>query len=226
MERIWLKSYPEGVQAEIDPNAFRSLGEFFAASVAKFRRPDRLHQHGEGDLVWRAGREVARVRGLPAKRSSPAARRSRRIDAAEPPPISDRLVRGAARRLRRGQLQPALLGPRAWPSARRFWRGSDRGAGELRHHAREGDWRNGRHNCRGHRRRRSIGRAAGPDRQSSLYDTSGARSRPFASSARSASITRSNSERGRRSRKRLSSRPTSRFCNTPAGRPAWRRGRC
>jgi len=36
MERIWLKSYPEGVPAEIDPNAFRSLGEFFAASVAKF----------------------------------------------------------------------------------------------------------------------------------------------------------------------------------------------
>jgi long-chain acyl-CoA synthetase len=37
MERIWLKSYPEGVPAEIDPNAFRSLGDFFAASVAKFR---------------------------------------------------------------------------------------------------------------------------------------------------------------------------------------------
>ncbi len=37
MERIWLKSYPEGAPAEIDPNAFRSLGEFFAASVAKFR---------------------------------------------------------------------------------------------------------------------------------------------------------------------------------------------
>jgi long-chain acyl-CoA synthetase len=37
MERIWLKSYPGGVPAEIDPNAFRSLGEFFAASVAGFR---------------------------------------------------------------------------------------------------------------------------------------------------------------------------------------------
>jgi long-chain acyl-CoA synthetase len=36
MERIWLKSYPKGVPAEIDPDAFRSLGEFFAASVAKF----------------------------------------------------------------------------------------------------------------------------------------------------------------------------------------------
>src|SRR5271168_3262235 len=37
MERIWLKSYPEGVPAEIDPDVFRSLGEFFVASVAKFR---------------------------------------------------------------------------------------------------------------------------------------------------------------------------------------------
>jgi long-chain acyl-CoA synthetase len=37
MERIWLKSYPKGVPAEIDPNAFRSLGDFFASSVAKYR---------------------------------------------------------------------------------------------------------------------------------------------------------------------------------------------
>ena len=37
MERVWLKSYPAGVPAEIDPTAFRSLGEFFAASVARFR---------------------------------------------------------------------------------------------------------------------------------------------------------------------------------------------
>jgi long-chain acyl-CoA synthetase len=37
LERIWLKSYPRGVPAEIDPDAFRSLGEFFAASVDKFR---------------------------------------------------------------------------------------------------------------------------------------------------------------------------------------------
>ncbi len=37
MERIWLKSYPPGVPAEIDADAFRSLGDFFAASVAKFR---------------------------------------------------------------------------------------------------------------------------------------------------------------------------------------------
>jgi len=37
MKRIWLKSYPEGVPSEIDPEAYRSLGEFFAASVDRFR---------------------------------------------------------------------------------------------------------------------------------------------------------------------------------------------
>src|SRR5271155_266494 len=37
MERIWLKSYPEGVPAEINPNAFRSLSDVFAASVARYR---------------------------------------------------------------------------------------------------------------------------------------------------------------------------------------------
>jgi long-chain acyl-CoA synthetase len=37
MERIWLKSYPEGVPAEIDPNASRSLSEVFAASVVRYR---------------------------------------------------------------------------------------------------------------------------------------------------------------------------------------------
>jgi long-chain acyl-CoA synthetase len=37
MERIWLRSYPEGVPAEINPTAYSSLGDFFAASVDRFR---------------------------------------------------------------------------------------------------------------------------------------------------------------------------------------------
>ena len=37
MERIWLKSYPEGVPAEINPTAYRSIGDFFAASVNRCR---------------------------------------------------------------------------------------------------------------------------------------------------------------------------------------------
>jgi len=37
MERIWLRSYPEGVPAEINPTAYASIGDFFAASVARYR---------------------------------------------------------------------------------------------------------------------------------------------------------------------------------------------
>ena len=37
MKRIWLKSYPNGVPADIDPNAYRSLGQVFAVSVERYR---------------------------------------------------------------------------------------------------------------------------------------------------------------------------------------------
>jgi long-chain acyl-CoA synthetase len=36
MERIWLKSYPEGVPADIDASAVGSLGDFIKTSVEKF----------------------------------------------------------------------------------------------------------------------------------------------------------------------------------------------
>ena len=36
MKRTWLKSYPEGVRADINADAYRSIGEFFAASVERF----------------------------------------------------------------------------------------------------------------------------------------------------------------------------------------------
>ena len=60
MERIWLKSYPEDVPAEIDPNAFRSLSDFLAASVARFRdrtafiSMGRALSYGELDAASRA----------------------------------------------------------------------------------------------------------------------------------------------------------------------------
>jgi len=37
MDRIWLKSYPEGVPADIDPGQYRSLIELFDANIASFR---------------------------------------------------------------------------------------------------------------------------------------------------------------------------------------------
>jgi long-chain acyl-CoA synthetase len=60
MERIWLKSYPEGVPAEIDASAVGSLGDFIKTSFEKFR--DRIAfismgkamSYGELDLKSRA----------------------------------------------------------------------------------------------------------------------------------------------------------------------------
>ena len=36
MEKIWLKSYPEGVPAEIDINEYQSLAQLFDEAAAKF----------------------------------------------------------------------------------------------------------------------------------------------------------------------------------------------
>jgi len=60
MERIWLKSYPDGVPAEIDLSAVGSLGDFIADSVGKFRARaafvsmGRAITYGELDLKSRA----------------------------------------------------------------------------------------------------------------------------------------------------------------------------
>ena len=47
MERIWLKSYPEGVPAEIDARAIGSLGDFIKTSVEKFRSRTALISMGK-----------------------------------------------------------------------------------------------------------------------------------------------------------------------------------
>jgi long-chain acyl-CoA synthetase len=60
MERIWLKSYPEGVPADINPSAYSSIGEFFAASVDRYRDRiaficmGRTMSYGELDRLSRA----------------------------------------------------------------------------------------------------------------------------------------------------------------------------
>jgi len=37
MDKVWLKSYPEGVPAEIDVNEFQSIGQMFDQSISNFR---------------------------------------------------------------------------------------------------------------------------------------------------------------------------------------------
>ena len=54
MDRIWLKSYPPGVQQEVRSDEFASLGALFDASVASFRDRPAYHCMGKtlsfGDL--------------------------------------------------------------------------------------------------------------------------------------------------------------------------------
>jgi long-chain acyl-CoA synthetase len=47
MERIWLKSYPAGVPADIDPGKYRSLIELFEKSIAKYRDRPAFHSMGK-----------------------------------------------------------------------------------------------------------------------------------------------------------------------------------
>ena len=60
MERIWVKSYPEGVPAEIDASAVGSLADFIKASFEKFRdrtafvSMGKAISYGELDLKSRA----------------------------------------------------------------------------------------------------------------------------------------------------------------------------
>ena len=47
MERIWLKSYPPGVPAEVDFKAYKSLGDLFEKSVRQYRERDAFHSMGK-----------------------------------------------------------------------------------------------------------------------------------------------------------------------------------
>ena len=49
MERIWLKSYPPGVPADIDPNEYRSLVALFDGSIKKYG--DRPAYHSMGKTI-------------------------------------------------------------------------------------------------------------------------------------------------------------------------------
>jgi long-chain acyl-CoA synthetase len=46
LEKIWLKSYPPGIPAEIDYGVYRSVGDLFEKSCAKFRDRPAYHSMG------------------------------------------------------------------------------------------------------------------------------------------------------------------------------------
>ena len=144
MERIWLKSYPKGVPAEIDASAFGSLGDFIKTSVEKFRgrtaflSMGKAMSYGELDLKSRAfASYLKNVARLP-----PGARVALMMPNVLQYPIAafGALQGGLCRR----QLQPVVLAARAQAPASRFGRRGDCRPRELRQHARKGDRRHGR----------------------------------------------------------------------------------
>ena len=53
MEKIWLKSYPPGVPAEIDPSAFDSLNDHGGAELHAVRRPRGLSCRWAAEVTYR-----------------------------------------------------------------------------------------------------------------------------------------------------------------------------
>ena len=47
MDRIWLKSYPPGVPADIDPNEYQSLVQLFEDGIKKYAGRPAFHNMGK-----------------------------------------------------------------------------------------------------------------------------------------------------------------------------------
>ncbi len=162
----------------------------------KVSRPDRLRQHGQGDVLWRTGPEVARLRELPAECRAPAARRARRADDAEPAAISDRRCSARCARAmssstatRSTRRASSIISSRIRaPRRSSFWRTSP-----ARSKRRSTARRSGSSSSP---RRRSTGRRARGRSSISSCAMSGAPFPPFASRRRCVSIARWRSARG------------------------------
>jgi len=54
MDPIWLDSYPPGIPAEIDPQRYRSIGDMFAESAARYADYPKSYTYAEIDRLSRA----------------------------------------------------------------------------------------------------------------------------------------------------------------------------
>ena len=131
MDRIWLRHYPPGVPADIDPIALRLAGGDVRGELRRLCGARRLCLYGQGADLCRARRRLARLRRLPAG-ARHRTRRARRRDDAERAAIRGCDRRHLARRLHRGEHQSALQAARARIPAHGCRRRGDRRAGELR----------------------------------------------------------------------------------------------
>ena len=226
MERIWLKSYPEGVPAEIDASALGSLGDFIKTSLEKYRdrtafiSMGKAMSYGELDLKSRAfASYLENVARLP---------RGARVALMMPNVLQYPIAAFGA--LRAGYVvvncnplySPRELKHQLVDSGAEAIVVLENFAGTLEK-AIDGAAPENNHR---HRRRRPAGRRQRAHRQFGRAPRPARRSRLSICRRRSGSITRWLWARGAHSRTRRSSRTTSRFFSTPAGPPACPRGRC
>ena len=111
-------------------------------------RPSRLHLHGQDHQLRRGGAPVGGLRRFsPVER--PRQGRARRHHDAERAAISGRDDGHPARRLHRGERQPALYAARTRAPAQGFGRRGDHHPGEFREDAPGGDIEDAGQACRG-----------------------------------------------------------------------------
>ncbi len=133
MEKIWLKSYPAGVPAEINVDQYASLREVLEDSCARFASRPAYSCMGRTITFTELDRLSAAF-GAFLQGRGPGQGRARRADDAQHPPVSGVPVRRPQGGLHRRQRQPALHAARARASAQRQRRGNDRRGGKFRAH--------------------------------------------------------------------------------------------
>jgi hypothetical protein len=107
------KSYPPGIPAEIDVDEFRSLGDLFERSVARYADKPAYHCMGKSITYAELDALSARFGAWLQSELKLPERRARGADDAQRAAVPDRALRHAARGLHGGQRQPALHRARA-----------------------------------------------------------------------------------------------------------------
>jgi hypothetical protein len=162
MEKIWLKSYPAGVPAEIDPTRYDTVASMLEESMKKYAARTAFICMGKSITYGETRRRLAQAWRLAAV-ARHRTRRPRCHHDAEHHAVPGGRGGGVARRLRGGERQPAVHAARTRAPAQGQRRPGHHHHRELRHHAGEGDRQHAGQACggRGHGRpaRRPQGHA-------------------------------------------------------------------
>jgi len=132
MDKIWLKSYPPGVPAEIDVGEFQSLKEIAEQSFRRFADSDAYVQMGRTMTFAELDEQSRHFAAWLQKEAALKKGRPARHHASESSPISRRDARRLARRPRRCEYQPPLYATGARASVARLGRRGDRHPREFR----------------------------------------------------------------------------------------------